>query len=111
MDDTMQHNLYAQFNASELILRDHLAVDRTLLANERTLLSYLRSGVALFIAGISIIHFSNQGWFAAFGLLCLPSGVATALFGFHRFRQMNRAILVIRQELKHIEETAEGVTE
>ena len=107
----MQHNLYAQFNTSELILRDHLAVDRTLLANERTLLSYLRSGVALFIAGISIIHFSNQGWFSAVGFLCLPCGVLTVLFGIQRFRQMNRAILVIRQELKHIEDTAEDMSE
>ena len=107
----MQHNLYAQFNTSELILRDHLAVDRTLLANERTLLSYLRSGVALFIAGISIVHFSNQGWFSAVGFLCLPCGVLTVLFGIQRFRQMNRAILVIRQELKHIEDTAEDMSE
>ena len=107
----MQHNLYAQFNTSELILRDHLAVDRTLLANERTLLSYLRSGVALFIAGISIIHFSNQGWFAAVGFFCLPCGVLTVMFGSQRFRKMNRAILVIRQELKHIEETAGDMSE
>ena len=105
----MQHNLYSQFNASELILRDHLAVDRTLLANERTLLSYLRSGVALFIDGISIIHFSNHGWFSAVGFLCLPCGALTVMFGIQRFRQMNRAILVIRQELKHIEETAENM--
>ncbi len=106
----MQHNPYAQFNTSELILRDHLAVDRTLLANERTLLSYLRSGVALFIAGISIIHFSNLGWFSAVGFLCLPCGVLTVLFGIQRFRKMNRAILVIRQELKNIEDTAEDMS-
>ena len=28
-----------------MILRDHLAYDRTVLANERTLLSYLRSAI------------------------------------------------------------------
>lgn len=31
-----------KFNKDEMILRDFLAVDRTLLANERTLLAYIR---------------------------------------------------------------------
>jgi putative membrane protein len=53
----MAHGPYSRFEAAELILRDQLAIDRTLLANERTFLSYLRSGVALLIAGVSIIHF------------------------------------------------------
>ncbi len=34
-----------KFNKDEMILRDFLAVDRTLLANERTLLAYIRTGV------------------------------------------------------------------
>ena len=72
---------YSRFEVAELILRDELAIDRTLLANERTLLSYLRSGIALFIAGISIIHFSNQAWFSAVGFACLPSGLFTAWLG------------------------------
>ena len=36
-----------QFTAEELILRDHLALDRTRLANERTLLAYLRTALML----------------------------------------------------------------
>jgi putative membrane protein len=73
-----------------------------LLANERTLLSYLRSGVALFIAGISIIHFSNEAWFTGVGFFCLPSGVVTVLFGSMRYRKINRAIMIIRQVLASI---------
>ena len=102
----MGRNLYSQFDAAELILRDQLAIDRTLLANERTLLSYLRSGVALFIAGISIIHFSHEGWFTAMGFICLPFGIATVLFGVLRFRKMDKAISVVRLELSSI--SAEG---
>jgi len=98
----MGRNLYSQFNTAELILRDHLAIDRTLLANERTLLSYLRSGVALFIAGISIIHFSHEGWFTAVGFFCLPSGIFTVLFGVARFRNMDKTISTVRLELSNI---------
>ncbi len=104
----MQRNLYSQFNPAELILRDQLAIDRTLLANERTLLAYLRSGVALFIAGISIIHFSHEGWFTAMGILCIPCGFTTLLFGLLRFRKMDQAIAVVRQELKSISANEES---
>ena len=95
----MGRNLYSQFDTAELILRDHLAIDRTLLANERTLMSYLRSGVALFIAGISIINFSHEAWFTAMGFLCLPCAIITVLFGIVRYRKMDKDISVVRLEL------------
>lgn len=41
----------------ELILRDKLAIDRTHLANERTLLSYLRTSLYLII--FSLVIFSE----------------------------------------------------
>lgn len=43
-----------------LKLVDILALDRTRLANERTLLAYWRSGFALLIAGISLIKVFHQ---------------------------------------------------
>lgn len=95
----MGHNPYTQFETAELILRDQLAIDRTLLANERTLLSYLRSGVALFIAGVSIIHFSHELWFTVTGFICLPSGIITVWFGASRFRKMDKAISVVRVQM------------
>jgi putative membrane protein len=98
----MATNLYSNFDSAELILRDQLAIDRTLLANERTLLSYLRSGVALFIAGISIVHFAHRGWFADFGYACLPVGVVTVFFGAFRFRRMDKAISIVRQDFRSI---------
>ncbi|MHB1590465.1 MAG: DUF202 domain-containing protein [Sulfuricella sp.] len=101
----MEQSYYSRFEVAELILRDQLAIDRTLLANERTFLSYLRSGVALLIAGVSIIHFSHQGWFTAVGFFCLPFGILTGLFGFRRFRKMDNAIAVVRVGLNNISET------
>lgn len=98
----MGHNPYSQFDKAELILRDQLAIDRTLLANERTLLSYLRSGVALFIAGLSIIHFSHELWFTVIGFICLPSGILIAWFGAVRFRKMDKAISVVRVQMGDI---------
>ena len=42
-----------QLTREELILRDHLALDRTRLANERTLLAYLRTALMLMVAGVT----------------------------------------------------------
>lgn len=104
----MSDPVYARFGKAELILRDELAIDRTLLANERTLMAYLRSGAALLIAGISIIHFSQQGWFLAVGAACLPGGVVTTLIGVLRYRKMNKAISSVREAAANSGAKSEG---
>lgn len=88
---------YARFANAELILRDELAIDRTVLANERTLLAYLRSGVALMIAGASVMHFSEHGWYWLSGIIAIPAGVVTSLFGVWRFVRMKRSMAHTRQ--------------
>ncbi len=93
------HSPYSKFEAGELILRDELAIDRTILANERTLLAYLRSGVSLIIAGVSIMHFAQTSWFSAVGLACIPVGLVTAIFGVFRFRQINKSVSTVRNKL------------
>lgn len=92
----MKDTHYSRFDGSELILRDELAIDRTLLANERTLLAYLRSGAALLITGVSIAHFSHEGWFWAAGIACVPAGIAAGIVGTVRYLRMNRSICLIR---------------
>lgn len=96
----MNDSPYKRFDGDDLILRDELAIDRTILANERTLMAYLRSGVALLIAGVTIIHFSQGGWFWAVGIACIPTGLITALIGVARYRRMNRAISIVRRQSK-----------
>ena len=91
---------YSKFDADKLILRDELAIDRTLLANERTLLSYLRSGMALLITGVSIMHFSTQGWFWGVGLTCIPIGIITGIIGVVKFQKFKKAISSVRKKLQ-----------
>jgi putative membrane protein len=96
----MDDSPYQRFDSDDLILRDQLAIERTLLANERTLLAYLRSGVALLIAGVSIINFSPEGWFWAVGIACIPTGIITGIVGVARYRRMNRLISLVRRQSK-----------
>jgi len=94
----MQDSHYVRFDGDDLILRDELAIDRTLLANERTLLAYLRSGMTLLLAGVSIAHFSQKGWFWAAGIACIPTGIITAIIGGLRYNKMNTAISLVRKK-------------
>jgi putative membrane protein len=78
---------------NELILRDHLALDRTRLANERTLLAYLRTALMLLVAGATAVKFVGEtpsvlitGW------LFIGMGVFVAAFGTSRFLAMRQSI-------------------
>jgi len=67
---------YSRFANDDLTLRDYLAVDRTIAANERTLLGYIRTAMALLVTGASLVTFFDAealhvaGW--ALGLASLP---------------------------------------
>jgi len=92
-------NLYERFKKSELILRDELAIDRTLLANERTLLAYLRSGVALLLAGLTFIQFAPGQGLKLIGIICLPLGTAILFLGTIRFSRVKSRIDIVRKKL------------
>jgi putative membrane protein len=94
-------NPYLRFRKNELILRDELAIDRTILANERTVLSYLRGAMALIIAGVTFVHFINAGWLLYLGMSLVPFGLLIAAIGIMRYRFMNHRIQAIRQGISH----------
>lgn len=107
----MGRNLFTHFDTTEEIQSSQLAIEHTVLDNEQTLLSYLWSGAALVIIGISILGISNKGWFADTGFVCIPSGLVTILFGILRFRKMFKAISAVSSELKSISKVNNDLSE
>jgi putative membrane protein len=82
-----------QFLVEELILRDHLALDRTRLANERTLLAYLRTALMLMVAGATAERvMGGSSTVIITGWLFVGLGVTVGLIGTWRFLTMQRAI-------------------
>jgi putative membrane protein len=82
-----------QLSHEELILRDHLALDRTRLANERTLLSYMRTSLMLLIAGATAVKLVDvnrsiliPGW------IFLGVGTIVGVVGVWRFLAMRQSI-------------------
>ena len=80
-------------NTPQLILRDHLAIDRTRLANERTLLAWWRTGLTMVIAGVTLIKlFPDTAWMVDGGYVMVPLGLGTLGFGVMRYLTVRRVI-------------------
>ena len=92
----------------QLILRDHLAADRTILANERTFLAYIRTALTLFVAGLSFVHLKEI--FSSYiveviGVIFIMLGIATFFVGLVRYKRMQALIRKIKnEELKELGE-------
>jgi len=69
-------------NKSEIILRDHLAIDRTKLANQRTMLAYFRTAIMLMASGIGLIKiFESEFFILILGNILLLISLLVLLLG------------------------------
>jgi putative membrane protein len=91
---------YEGCKPDELILRDRLALDRTHLANERTLLAYVRTAFMLIAAGATAIKaLPDDRLIVATGWALLASGLAVVFFGAWRFRTIRRRAAQLAHDL------------
>lgn len=88
----MKTGPYARFKKEELLLRDYLALDRTVLANERTFLSYTRTALAFAGGGVGIIYFLDSAIAKVVGGAVLPIAVLVFLAGAVRYHRMRRRL-------------------
>ncbi len=94
----MSEGPYSKFIKEGLILRDYLAVDRTVIANERTFLAYIRTALTLFIAGVSCIQFFDSVAIEIVGWIFVPMGIATFIVGFTRYKKMKGLVRGIKED-------------
>lgn len=88
-------HLKSKFNQdSDIILRDFLALERTTLANERTLFSYLRSGVYLVVAGFAFLKLKNYVDLDWLSYILFALSLFMFIFGFVRFLIVKRKLEV-----------------
>lgn len=79
-------------NKEDIILRDFLALERTRLANERTLLAYLRTSLYMVLGGIAFLQlseFENIRWM---GFLAIGLSVVFVITGIARFYLLKRSM-------------------
>jgi putative membrane protein len=91
-------------NKDEIILRDYLAMERTKLANERTLLSYIRSALYLLLGGIAIIQLEGFENIKFLGFFSLVLTVVLVVIGVYRFRNLNGQLKTYYEQIKLLEQ-------
>lgn len=93
------------FNPDErVILRDYLAIERTRLANERTLLSYIRSSLYLLLGSIAFFQLKEFSNFKYLALTALVFSVVFFVIGVYRFMLLKRSLknLYYKSEAKEV---------
>ncbi len=95
----------------KMIVRDHLAADRTAQANERTFLAYIRTALAFGASGIGLIKiFGESIPIIVTGWILITLGFVVLVFGIIRFIQFRKIIstLVQNDQVKSEENNPEG---
>lgn len=85
----------------DVITHDRDAIHRMILANQRTFLSYLRTALTFFVAGISFVKFFQEFIIEIIGWVFIPLGLATFIVGVFRYNHLRVRIARMGRPLKH----------
>ncbi|WP_365325666.1 DUF202 domain-containing protein [uncultured Parabacteroides sp.] len=86
----MADNMEKLKNHEEIILRDLLALERTRLANEQTLFSYIRTSLYLLTVGMGIFEIEIIQHLRMVAWICLVSGVILFIVGVYRYYHLRK---------------------
>jgi putative membrane protein len=91
----------------KFVIEEREAMDLTSLANERTLLMYIRTALGFFATGAALVRFFERSVFVTIGWVFIPVGVIFLVFGIFRFRHVQRVL----QEQWGLRSMEEGLPE
>lgn len=80
-------------NRERIILRDFLALERTSLANERTLFSYIRISIYLVIGGIAFLKIDDLEPISWTGYISFGLSIFLLVYGFIRYWILRNRLL------------------
>lgn len=83
---------YEYQNKEEIILRDFLALERTRLANERTLLAYLRTSLYMVLGGIAFLQLRDFESIRWLGYVTMGLAAIFIVTGIVRFYHLRRSM-------------------
>jgi putative membrane protein len=83
----------------DLVLREYLAIERTKLANETTLLAYIRTGLYFLVAGSTLGQLIQTSFWDLAGPPLMGIGLLIIAAGVYRFRKVKRAIELGRRNV------------
>jgi putative membrane protein len=74
------------------VLREYLAIERTRLANETTLLAYIRTGLYFLVAGSTLGHLLTTQFWKILGTPLILVGLAIMILGIVRYIRLRKSI-------------------
>lgn len=84
-----------EIQGEDIILRDHLALDRTRLANQRTLLAFIRTSLYLVVSGLAVIQVKVLQDIYLFGWILIACSIIVLIAGvinyFYFRKKLNRS--------------------
>lgn len=86
------HNPFKPQVINEKRLREHLALERTKLANERTLLAYIRASLYLLVGGIALLQLKEYPRLHWIGYASLVICVLFIIIGIWRYIALERKL-------------------
>lgn len=81
---------YTEFQREDMILRDWLALDRTVLANKRTFLAYSRTAIAMAVLGIAFVKLIGHPFFEVAGFALMSLGILVFFIGAREYTDNTR---------------------
>lgn len=75
-----------------LTLTERLAAERNSLANERTLLAYIRTALSLIVSGTGFANYLTSPILRVIFLAFIPVGLLVLIIGGVRFRQQRKLL-------------------
>ena len=97
----MKTNLYSKLNTESLTLRDILAIDRTILSNERTFLAYIRTALTLLLGGVGLKNLLENDWIMNFlGSVFIIISVLIFIAGLDKYFKKKKHISKLKKVMK-----------
>ncbi len=96
----MSEETYSSYieEKDEMILRDYLAIDRTLLANEASFMSYIRTSLTLIAAGATLIKFTDNPFTQVVGWAFVAIGGWLVIHGYNRYSRVDQTLHKVKGE-------------
>ena len=104
----LEDDPYAVFKREEMILRDWLALDRTILANKRTFLAYARTAIALVVLGIAFVRLIDHRFFEVAGFVLMSLGIVIFLVGSREYITTGARLRQLLKKEKELERELVG---
>jgi putative membrane protein len=83
----------------DLVLREYLAIERTKLANETTLLAYIRTGLYFLVAGSTLGHLFSTRFWDVLGTPLILVGLLIMTIGIIRYLRLRKSIELSKRNI------------